>query len=142
MPPKRKPGIQGEQVQFFRYATFRGNKFNSLDMPPKRKPADRKRWERANETPEQTRLRLETQRELQSARRDGESESETAARLLTQKQIQSSYRESQTDEQTAARLDKKREHESVYLEYQTDEQTAAAPRKEEGIPVDLFRVSD
>ena len=72
MPPKRKPGIQG------------GNKFQT--------EADRKRWERANETPEQTRLRLDTQRQLQSARRDGESESETAARLLTQKQIKSSYR--------------------------------------------------
>ena len=45
MPTKRKPGIQG--------GTFKTE-------------ADRKRWERANETPEQTRLRLETQRELQS----------------------------------------------------------------------------
>ena len=61
MPPKRKPGIQG------------GNRFKT--------EADRKRWERANETPEQTRLRLDTQSELQSAVRDGDSESETAARL-------------------------------------------------------------
>ena len=65
MPPKREPGIQG------------GNRFKA--------ETNRKRWERANETTEQTRLRLETQRELQSARRDGESESETAVKLLTQK---------------------------------------------------------
>ena len=54
-------------------------------MPPKTKTrdsggdmfkieADRKRWERANEAPEQTRLRLEKQRDLQSVRRDGVSE--------------------------------------------------------------------
>ena len=76
MPPKRKPGIQG------------GDKFKT--------EADRKRWERANETPEQTRLRLETQRELQSVRRDGESETERAARLLTKREYQSAYLESQT----------------------------------------------
>ena len=54
MPPKRKPGIHG------------GDWFKTED--------DRKRWERANETPEQTRLRLDKKRELQSARQDGESE--------------------------------------------------------------------
>ena len=84
--------------------------------------ADRKRWERVNETPEQTRLRLEKQREHQSARRDGESESEIAARLQTQKQIQSSNRESQTDEQTAERLDKQREYDSMLRVEETAEQ--------------------
>ena len=71
MPPKRKPGIQGK------------GKFKT--------EAAWKRWERANETPEQTRLRLDTQRELQSARQVGESESEHTARLLTKREYQSTY---------------------------------------------------
>ena len=127
-------------------------------MPPKRTPgtkkvksykteAERKRWERANETAEETRQRLDKQRELQSASRNRLSGNEKEARVKThrddqsrylhnltdektderldrQREYQSRYIDSQTDEQTAERLDKKREYQSRYIDSQTDEQTA------------------
>ena len=81
IPPKGKPGVQGGK-----------HKTDS----------ERKRWERANETNEQTRLRLDKQRELQSARRDGESEDVHTARLLLNREYKPVYLESQTDEDFSA----------------------------------------
>ena len=90
MPLKKKPENQG------------GKQF--------RTDAERKRWERDHETPEQARSRLDKQSKLQSAIREGESDNEAAARLLAQKEYQSTQRQSETEEQTAVRLDRIRVH--------------------------------
>ena len=127
IPPKRTPGTK--KVKFYKTEV------------------ERKRWERANETAEETRQRLDKQREFQSASRNRLSGSEKEAQLKThrddqsrylhnltdeqmdghldrQREYQSRYIDSQTDEQTAERLDKKREYQSIYIDSQTEEQTA------------------
>ena len=90
-------------------------------MPPKRTPgskkvkafkteAERKRWERANETAEETRQRLDKQRELQSASRNRLSGSEKEAQLKTHRDDQSRYIHKLTDDRIDERLDRQREY--------------------------------
>ena len=81
-------------------------------------------WERANETVEETRQRLDKQRELQSASRNRLSGIEKEAQLKTHRDDQSRYIHNLTDDRVDERLDMKREYQSNYIASQTEEQIA------------------
>ena len=94
-------------------------------MPPKRTPrtkkakaykteAERKRWERANETAVETRQRQNKQRNLQFTSRNRLSGSEKETQLKTKRDDKSRYLHNLTDDLKNERLDRQGEYQSSY----------------------------
>lgn len=104
------------------------------------KDAERKRLQRANETPAEKEARNEKKRTTAQRKRDSESSDASKERLVKQKSIDTNRRNNESAEQHQSRLEQQRTANTVRRNNETDEQHQS--RLEQQRTTDTTRRSD